>query len=131
MFEDYPISTLTLESSPEFHEVPQSTCEDCLYEIREGKKQPEILRKTNSLYERELKTASERPSSHDSEETEPLNQESNKDDELCESSVRGQEDHDESLSQKNDKKNSYPSKSYTTILPHIVLSGTWLNVSEI
>ncbi len=126
MFEDYWVSTLSRENSREFQEVPQATCEDCLYEIREWEEQQEILRKTNSLHERELKTLTS--SSLQSEEE--YLKETNIDAESCEDNIGDKEDQEELLPHEcngNIEQSDQCVSSYqkSNIVPKIVLSGMY------
>ena len=122
MFEEYWISTLSHKNSQEFQEAPQATCEDCLYEMREWEEQQEVSRKTNSLHERELKTLKETCRSLESEK-EHFDKETSMND-VCEGNIDKDDEH-ELLS--GDKNNEEPEKcpSYTSFIPHIVLSGTY------
>jgi predicted RNase H-like nuclease (RuvC/YqgF family) len=123
VFEGSWISTLLRENSREFQEVPQETCEDCLYEMKDWEEQQEILKKTNSLHEGELKTLN-RPCSSLQSEQEYLNEEENMD-ELCEDNIRHKEDQHELIPRQSDENIEQTDQctSYTSIVPQMFLSG--------
>ena len=130
VFEDSWISTLLRKNSKEFQKVPQATCEDCLYEMKDWEEQ-DILRKTNSLHEGELKTLKE-PCSFRQSEEEYLNEETNMNDKLCEDDTRDKEDQHELLSRESDTniKQTDQCTSYTSVVPQIFLSGTYAKNSR-
>ncbi|CAB4018758.1 adhesion G -coupled receptor L2-like isoform X7 [Paramuricea clavata] len=121
VFEDDLMTTLSRENSREFQDVPQATCEDCLYEIKEWEEQQEILGKTNSFLERELKTL-KAPCGALKPEQRYLNQETNMDDKLCQDNIKDKEEQQELLPDESDIKQSDQCKSFISVVPHIVLS---------
>ena len=121
MFEDDVTSKLSRENSQEFQEVPPATCEDYLYEIREWEEQQEIT-KINSLHERELKT-SNGPSSSQESKQQYLNADTNIDDELSLDNTTDKEEQHGLLRNQSDPRKTDKCTSYTSIIPHIVLSG--------
>jgi hypothetical protein len=125
VFEDDLMLSLSRENSREFQDVPQATCEDCLYGIKEWKEQQEILGKTNSFHERELKTL-KAPCGALKPEQRYLNQETNMDDKLCQDNIKDKEERQELLPDESDIKQSDQCKSFISVVPHIVLSGTWV-----
>lgn len=120
MFEDSTMSIISRENSQEFQEVPPATGEDHLYEIREWEEQQEIT-KTNSLHELELKTINGLRSSIESKQ-EYLNEDTNIDDELPLDHINKEEQHG-LLHNQSDPGKTDKCTSYTSIIPHIVLSG--------
>lgn len=121
MFEDHTMSTISRENSQEFQEVPPATCEDYLYEIREWEEQQEIT-KTNSLQERELKTLDGPCRSLESKQ-QYLNAETNIDDESSLDNTTDKEEEHGLLRYQSDPGKTEKCTSYTSIIPHIVLSG--------
>lgn len=133
VFEGHWMSAVSRGNSQEFLEVPQETCEDCLYQVKEWEEQQEILRKTSSLQEQDLKRLERKEpycrslESENEYSDEDLSHETNieKEDKLCRENTTHKKDQHEKLytNDSESDKDTEQRTSYTSIVPHIILSG--------